>query len=245
MTSQSSQQKSLKISSRAEFIRFIDSFAKINDSFIAELKESTMSIITSSPDNTLISYGNYECSANYNTNLNIPDCKKLVRVLDTISSDTLELKINNNNIEYAGNNVKFKYHLFEDGFLQKPSLSIDKIKSFTFDVTFKLTKQQLSAIIKGSTFATETNKLYLYTEENKLVAELTDKARHNSDSYVMSLGEVDFKLQPVAVSFDNIRLLTLLDDTVTVNINTKYGVVIIETSNKTSKISYLISSLTQ
>jgi hypothetical protein len=245
MTSQSNQSKSLKISSRAEFIKYIDSFAKISDSFIAEVKEGGMSIITASPDNTLISYGSYSCSSNYSTNLNIPDCKKLVRVLDTISSDTLELKLNSNNIEYVGDNVRFKYHLFEDGFLQKPSLSLDKIKSFAFDITFNLTKQQLSAIVKGSTFATETNKLYIYTDENKLIAELTDKARHNSDSYVMSLGVVDFKLQPVAINFDNVRLLTLLDDIVVVNINTKYGVVIIETSNKTSKISYLISSLTQ
>ena len=245
MTSQPSQSRKLKLSSRPEFIKFIDSFSKINDSFIAEIKEDNISVITASPDNTLISYGSYKCSSNYNTNLNIPDCKKLVRVLDTINSDAIELKINTNNIEYAGNNVKFKYHLFEDGFLNKPSLSLDKIKNFTFDVSFNITKQQLSAITKGSTFATETNKLYLYTEEGKLIAELTDKARHNSDSYTMALGEVEFKLAPVAVNFDNIRLLTLLDDTVSVNINTKFGVVIIETKNNTTNISYLISSLTQ
>ena len=61
----------------------------------------------------------------------------------------------------------------------------------------------------------------------------------------MSLGTVDFKLQPVSLNFDNVRLLTLLNDVITVNINTKYGVIIIVTSNDTTKISYLISSLTQ
>jgi hypothetical protein len=239
-----SPQRNLKLS-RPEFIKFIDSFSKINDSFIAEVKEDGMSVITSSSDNTLISYGDYKCQSSYCTNLNIPDCKKLVRVLDTINSDVIDLKINTNNLEYSSNSVKFKYHLFEDGFLQKPSLSLEKIKNFTFDITFSLTKQQLASIIKGSTFATETNKLYLYTEEDKLIAELTDKARHNSDSYTMSLGTVDFKLQPVSLNFDNVRLLTLLNDVITVNINTKYGVIIIVTSNDTTKISYLISSLTQ
>jgi hypothetical protein len=239
-----SPQRNLKLS-RPEFIKFIDSFSKINDSFIAEVKEDSISVITSSSDNTLISYGDYKCKSTYSTNLNIPDCKKLVRVLDTINSDVIDLKINTNNLEYTSNSVKFKYHLFEDGFLQKPSLSLEKIKNFTFDITFSLTKQQLSSIIKGSTFATETNKLYLYTEEDKLIAELTDKARHNSDSYTMALGTVDFKLQPVSLNFDNVRLLTLLNDVITVNINTKYGVIIIVTSNDTTKISYLISSLTQ
>lgn len=239
-----SPQRNLKLS-RPEFIKFIDSFSKINDSFIAEVKEDSISVITSSSDNTLISYGDYKCQSTYSTNLNIPDCKKLVRVLDTINSDVIDLKINTNNLEYSSNSVKFKYHLFEDGFLQKPSLSLEKIKNFTFDITFSLTKQQLASIIKGSTFATETNKLYLYTEEDKLIAELTDKARHNSDSYTMALGTVDFKLQPVSLNFDNVRLLTLLNDVITVNINTKYGVIIIVTSNDTTKISYLISSLTQ
>jgi hypothetical protein len=87
-----SPQRNLKLS-RPEFIKFIDSFSKINDSFIAEVKEDGMSVITSSSDNTLISYGDYKCQSSYCTNLNIPDCKKLVRVLDTINSDVIDLRL--------------------------------------------------------------------------------------------------------------------------------------------------------
>lgn len=240
-----SKQRKLKLKSRVEFIKFIDSFAKVNDSFIAEVTTDKISVITSSPDNTLILFGERECSSEYSTNLNIPDSKKLVRVLDTINCTDLEFTLNNNNLEYKDSNIKFKYHLFDDGFLSKPALSIDKIKNFTFDVSFKLTKQQIQTIIKGSTFATETNKVYLYTEEGRLVAELTDKARHNTDSYVMSLGETDIVLTPIPINFENIRLLTLLSDEVSVNINTKHGVIIINTTINTTKLSYVITSLTQ
>jgi hypothetical protein len=241
----SNQQKRLKINSRSEFVKYLDSFSKINDSFIADVKTDNISAIAASSDNTLVLYGEYECESNYQTSLNIPDSKKLVRVLDTIDSESIDLILNNNNIEYRGTSVKFKYHLFEDGFLNKPSLSIEKIKKFNFDITFNLTKQLIQTITKGSSFTTETNKLYFYTEDNTLKAELTDKARHNTDSYVLSLCEVDFTLAPIAVNFDNIRLLTLLDNSIDVNINTQYGVLVFSSKNSKTKLSYIISSLTQ
>lgn len=239
------QEKKLKIESKSEFIRYVDSFSKINDSFIIEVNESQITTIAASADNTLILYGEYVAQSPIKTKLNIPDSKKLVRVLDTIDNEKIELILNSNNIEYKGSNIKFKYHLFEDGFLAKPSLSIDKIKKFTFDITFTLAKQDLQSIIKGSSFATETNKLYFYTEENRLIAELTDKARYNTDSFVMNLSSVDFNLSPLAINFDNIRLLTVLNTALEVNINTQYGVVIITTENEKTKLSYIISTLTQ
>lgn len=241
----SEQQKKLKVKSKNDFVKYLDSFSKINDSFIAEINESGMTAIASSADNTLILYGEHICSSTYNTNLNIPDCKKLVRVLDTIEAEEVDITINNNSLEYKDAKIKFKYHLFEDGFLTKPSLSIEKIKKFTFDVSFKLVKQTLQSIIKGSSFATETNKLYFYTDSGKLIAELNDRARHNTDCYSMSLGDVDFSLSPTAVNFDNIRLLTLLGNDISVNINTQFGVLVLTSSNDSTKLSYIISSLTQ
>lgn len=237
--------RKLKIKSKSDFVRYIDSFSKINDSFITEVKESRLLTLAASPDNTLILYGEHNCDSSFNTNLNIPDSKKLTRVLDTIDTDEIELQLNNNNIEYKGSNIKFKYHLFEDGFLTKPSLSIDKIKKFTFDITFQLTKQTLQSITRGSSFATDTNKLYFYTDSDQLIAELTDKARHNTDRFAMSLGTVDFTLSPIAINFDNIRLLTVLDSTLDVNINTQYGVVVVTSKNDKTELSYIISSLTQ
>jgi hypothetical protein len=38
-------------------------------------------------------------------------------------------------------------------------------------------------MFKGSTFASETNKIYFYTENGQLMAELTDRSRHNTDNF--------------------------------------------------------------
>ena len=63
-----------------------------------------------------------------------------------------------------------------------------------FDVEFKLNKNTLQRLFKGgSTFASETNKIYFYTEGNNLMAELTDRARHNTDNFTLSLGKTDIE----------------------------------------------------
>ena len=59
-----SSQRKLNIQGRSEFTKYLDSFSKINDSFIGELEDSKLSMITASPDNTLIAYGEYACSSN-------------------------------------------------------------------------------------------------------------------------------------------------------------------------------------
>jgi hypothetical protein len=60
-------------------------------------------------------------------NLNIPDIKKLVRVVECIDADELQFDINSNNLQYISDSFKFKYHLLEDGLMKLPSINIKKI----------------------------------------------------------------------------------------------------------------------
>ena len=242
-------QRELKISNRIDWIKFLESISKINESTILTLSEGKAGLLTSlvsSADNTLILYGEIsDVNANYNGTLNIPDIKKLIRVIDSIDTPDLSLTINNNNVEYRGKSLKFKYHLYEDGFLSKTAINVEKIKSFNYYINFVLKKEQISSIIKGSTFATETNKLYLYTQDGRLKGELTDRARHNTDVFALDLGEVDFTLSPLPINFDNIKLLSFIGEDIKFGINTEYGVTIIDISNNSIKLKYIITSLTQ
>ena len=165
--------------------------------------------------------------------------------MDTLESDKVNLKVNSNNIEYSGSDVKFKYHLFEEGFLTNPNLNLQKINKFKFDVEFNVNKLTLQQIFKGSTFTSETNKIYFYTENGKLMAELTDRARHNTDNFSLCLGDIDLTLAPIPVNFDNIRLLSIIDNEFIVKINTEYGVVVFEIEANNIKLKYIISALTQ
>ena len=77
------------------------------------------------------------------------------------------------------------------------------------------------------------------------MAELTDRARHNTDNFTLSLGKVSFSLEPIAINLDNIRLLSLLNDNIRVKINTEYGVVVFDIEENDIKLRYIISALTQ
>ena len=238
-------EKKLSLAKKGEFLTLLDAISKISDSAIVDVKEDKITSLVSSIDNTLVLYSEYGVPSKFEDTLNIPDIKKLARVLDTLETEEIDLQINSNNIEYTGNDVKFKYHLFEEGFLTNPNLNLEKINKFKFDIEFNLSKLTLQQIFKGSTFTSETNKIYFYTENGKLMAELTDRARHNTDNFSLCLGDTDFTLDPIPVNFDNIRLLSIIDNEFIVKINTEYGVVVFEIEANDIKLKYIISALTQ
>ena len=165
--------RTLKVKSKSEYLKYLDTVSKINDTgIIFDVKDDKLVSLVSSLDSTLILHSEYKSDFQFNTTLNIPDVKKLRHVLDTIEEESLEININSNNLEYSGNGVKFKYHLYEEGFITKPNINLDKINGFKFDVGFNLNKATIQRLFKGSTFASETNKIYFYTDGESLMAEL-------------------------------------------------------------------------
>lgn len=241
------EQRELKIHSRVDCIRFLEAISRVNDACILTAHGSgCLSSLVSSADNTLILYAELpDITSNSTYKLNIPDIKRLIRVLDSLNEQTISFKVNTNNLEYRDDKVKFKYHLYEDGFLSPPPINVDKVKEFATDVTFTLTKEVIQHIIKSSSFTTDTNKLYLYEENGRLKGELTDRARHNTDMIALDLGECTFALQPIPVNLDNIKLLSFLGNEVIFGINTKHGVTVIENTVNGIKLKYIITSLTQ
>ena len=238
--------KTLKLKSKGEYLKFLDAVSKINDTgVILDIEKSKLSTLVSSLDSTLILHGTYKSSFEFEDSLNVPDVKKLRHVLDTIEGESVCIDVNANNLQYNGNDVRFKYHLYEEGFITKPNINLDKINKFKFDVTFDLNKNTVQRLYKGSTFANETNKIYFYTDGNLLMAELTDRARHNTDNFTLSLGEVNFNLDAICINLDNMRLLSLLNDDIKVKINTEYGVVVFDIEDNDIKLRYIISALTQ
>jgi len=238
--------KTLKLRNKGEYLKFLDALSKINDAgVILDVKEDKLISLVSSLDSTLILHGVYKSDFEFEDTLNIPDVKKLRYVLDTIEEESIHIDVNPNNLQYSGNGVKFKYHLYEEGFITKPNINLDKINKFEFNVNFNLNKATIQRLYKGSTFASETNKIYFYTENDLLMAELTDRARHNTDNFTLSLGKVDFSLDPISINLDNMRLISLLNDDIRVKINTEYGVVVFDIEDSDIKLRYIISALTQ
>tara|TARA_R110001583_G_scaffold4721_2_gene26976 strand:+ start:2051 stop:2773 length:723 start_codon:yes stop_codon:yes gene_type:complete len=236
----------LKLTNKSEFLKFLDAISKINDQgVILDIKDRKVSALVSSLDSTLILHTELTGINELEDNLNIPDVKKLKHVLDAIEKEDIDLIVNQNNLQYNSSDIKFKYHLYEEGFITRPNINLNKINKFVYDVEFKLDKNLIQRIFKGCGFAHETNKIYFYTENNKLMAELTDRARHNTDNFTLSVCDVDFTLDPIPLNLDNIRLLSMINDEFNVRVNTEYGVVVFDIQNDYIKLKYIISALTQ
>lgn len=229
--------------------KFLNSISKINDQCILKIQHDNISCVVSSTDNTLILLTQLFQSNSFERNLHLPDIKKLTRIFEGVGGDYILLKINSNNLEYKDtSNTKFKYHLFEDNFLTEPPIKAEKILNFETDFSFTLNKEEYQKLVKASTFVTDTNKIYFYTDsDNELYVDFTDKSRCNIDSYSFKLGSniVGNLPKPLPINFDNFKLINNFTDEVSINVNTKYGVMLIDINQPDIKCRYVITSLTQ
>ena len=221
----------LKISNKPAYINnFLSPLGKLTENAVVRVRENEYNAISSSNDGTLI----INCSIAQDNDvsetifLNIPDISKLIKVLNCIQPDEISLDFNNNNIEYKSTSIGFKYHLLEDGIIDPPAVDINKIKNIDFPVRFSVTYDAVNQLIKGSTFTTDTNKIYIHTKDGVVNATLTDRQRHNVDSYSQQISEtykgpgLDKEL---ALNFETLRIISSIRfDKLKININPELNV---------------------
>ena len=160
----------LKVDNKDEFVSsFLSPLNKISNSCVLKISESGVSVLLSGADNTVVLYGQYSKPIDISspTTLNIPDLGRLIKILQCIDEDTISLEIDVNHIKYLSDNIRFKYHLLEDGIIAAPPVSIDKIKKIEYDTAFIIPYSSLISLIKSSTFTVNLNKVYLMTKDTK------------------------------------------------------------------------------
>lgn len=198
--------------------------------------------IASSEDNSMYAHAYLQGDFEYK-NLNLPSLKKLSKALDMISSENLRMKLNGNHLEYKDKQIKFKYHLHEEGVITRPKLSLEKIRNFEYNIEFDLDFDFLSNLIQKSSI-TNTAKLYISTEDDHLVWKIGDETVPNSDSLSIIGDEVDFELNAFILKIDNLKLLSKVSKTGNIfKINSKLGVGCIITRNGDFEMEYIFSSL--
>jgi hypothetical protein len=233
----------LKIGNKNSLINnFLSPICKLTENTVIKVRSDEFNAISSSNDGTLI----VNCSIPQNNDvdetifLNIPDINKFIKVLGCISDEDIELQFNNNNLEYKSPNVGFKYHLLEDGIIDPPTIDIKKIKNIEFPFIFNVKSDTINQLIKASTFTTETNKIYFSTSGQAVQASLTDRQRHNVDSFDQQISE-SFQGSPLAkelaMSFETIRIIsTIRFEDLKIHVNPELNVFLFEIETGGSKI---------
>jgi len=233
----------LKINKK-DFMFFLDSLAKISDSAILTVEDGGISAIGNTQDSSLIIWNRIECEHDDDVVLNIPSVGKLLNAIK-LCGDIIEITftINRNHLEYKGTNIKFKYHLYEDGILTKSKMSLTKLKSIKYDINLNVKKTFLKDIMKVSGTFSDTNKLRIYSEDDKIMWALQDLNTPNVDSVEFKGDDTDVTLPPFIMSVDNLRLLTLPDsDNLMFNINTTLGFGNFALKSGAVDLNYIIAS---
>ena len=138
--------------------------------------------------------------------------------------------------------------MLEDNVLQTPKISLEKLKKLEYDTNFTLTNETISNIMRGNSFGTDANKIYFYTKDNQVYAELTDQAQQNVDSVTFKIADkyngteiktsLPFKLEILQI-ISSIFKLTNLE----VKINTKQKFLSFEFIQPDFELKYIVQGL--
>jgi hypothetical protein len=235
----------LKIQNKQNFItNFLQPISRVNDICSLTLENNSIYSFNRTTDSTFTLFSHtddisYEGEKRI---LSFAEIKKFIKAFECIPQDTdIVLQLNENNIEYKSHINKFKFHLINDNIVRGPNYSIEKLNSIEFNSDFVLSYSVYTNLLKSSTFIS-TEKIYLYTQDNKVFGELTDKTKSNVDSYTMLLSESytgDGFSNPIPFDFNLFRSICLSKGTdASIKLNTK-GIIAFIVDHDKYKLKYI------
>ena len=241
---------SLKIKNKKDFVsNFLGPVSNLNDMCVLTLFSNKIECTIAGSDSTIVCKAttDIESDITESKTLNIPDIRKLVRVLEIIPEQDIEIKINENNISYNKNGYRFKFHLLDDGFVKLPNINVDKVNELEFSTSFKVLENNLTTLFKGSAFTTETSKLYVLSDGDTIAGELGDRSRHNTDNFVCILSNnYDGKeiSKPLPVNFESFRLISFGQSReIDFRINEELGIITCSLEKGNVALTYVVSAL--
>lgn len=239
----------LKIKKREQFLNtFLLPLSKVSDSVVLTLEDTKVTALVATSDNTVIVNSVYtddliKCSKR----LNIPDIKKLCRIIQCIETEELELTLDTNSINYSSPLIRFKYHLYDDSIISVPKLNLAKLDKLDFNGNFNLPHQTVVALIKGSSIATDTSKIYLSFKGTTVYGDLTDRSRANVDSYGLKIAD-NYNGEPIndhiPLNFEIFRIISSIKfDTLKCKIASSTGVMVFDMNNDNTSLKFIVSAL--
>lgn len=227
---------------------FLTPIAKTTEQCVLTLAGDKMTCLSHNVENGVIMLGSYNIGGNYTPsfNLNIGDIKRLIRVLECLEEEQISLKVESNKLSYKSKTVKFNYHLMEDIVMHRSAIKPEKINNFQFTTEFSIGVKRIQEILKGSVFAIDSNKMYLYTEGTKVFADLADHSTPNTDSIGFEFAD-SFTgtpiVKPMPLHLEAIRLLAGVKfDSVVVKANVDMSVVLFELTTANAVIKYILTT---
>ena len=222
----------LTINNKTTFLKFLMSVSSLYDQCVIHCSSSNiLDVFVSTESEQVIMYGEY-CNivADKDTTINIPDIKKLIKLLGYIPQEQFELEITNNSIIYNTPALSFKYHLYEDGIIRVKKINKDMLKQFQGEYTFNVSGDDIDRLVKSNSILGTNEFVYISGIGGKIMCELTDKKLANIDSMTIELcdtGNTAINFTEMKFNIENIRLLNSLKcSNIQWKLHTKYNCIV-------------------
>ena len=218
---------------------FLSLISKVCDNFCLKVSGDKLYSITSSSDNTIVVLSTFKQDNKdiSSGRLNIPDITRFLRVMSCINEPKAVLEHDSNCL---------KYKLLEDGIINVPGISMEKIKNLTFNHSFHIDKSAVLSLIKGSSLVTDIDKLYFFIEDGGVHAEITDRETSNVDSYTQKISDSyngDGEFEQMVINFEILRMISSLRfDKIKIKINTDVNVLIFEVEIDKTKHNFICTT---
>ena len=156
----------INIKNKNQFVTgYLRPISALTDAVIFKTKDNKLECIANN-EQGLIIYASYDLDVQSDLVLNIPNIKKLEKILSFIESDDIDLTYKENSLSYKDKKMRFKYHFLDDNIIQAPKLSVEKIMSLPYDIEFNIDSSKISELAKGAAFVAESEKLYINISES-------------------------------------------------------------------------------
>lgn len=200
--------------------------------------------LTTSSDNSAILLSHCKYEGDIATKLIIPEIKTFLRLFSNIEEDYANLTINDNQIFYEDKKFSFKYFLLdEEYYTTKKSLNEAKLKALKYDNSFDITKNKFSEIIKYNAIIPEAEKVYFFTEKDRVYAQLGDKQKPNINEITTIISDNvngPSLVEPIPLNIQTLLLLTFnTNSTINVSINTELKIIKFSSED----LTYILSGL--
>lgn len=245
----------LKLNKKEIVNQFLNPVSRISEECRLTVNAESISTLVNDSSGAIILYGKIKTKTGLDEDesvvLNFKDLRKLIKIFDCIPTEEFELKTDETAsiLSHKSPTLSFKLHLVLDNVIKKCTVSLEKISKLTFDSDFELTRDKTREILKGSIFATASDKVYFYTKDNVVYAELTDKVNQATDCITFNIAD-KYNGSDITTPLPfNMEILRLIDcgkyDKINVKINNTFKILLFEICDATMTFKYIIPAYTK
>lgn len=178
----------------------------------------------------------------------LKDLNRLNSALGFVQESLMTFDIETNHLLYKDDLIRFKSFFLDDRFFdEKIPLKLEKIKEQDYDHSFTLTQDSLAKIRKSAQFVgQDTNKVYLSgSSKDGVIASRHDSEKSSIDTIsfniVPSYTGTDF--DPIPLHIDLFTLISEKDCDILVEINDKFGLILLTVDTDEYKLQYITTAL--